>query len=95
MDNEFVEKELGNMLLGISVELGRQKIKIADMLKWKTGDIVKFNKTSGETLDILVNNKPIASGEVIVIDDKFAIRATDILSEEALIEKNKDELYAW
>ena len=95
MDNEFVKKELGNMLLGVSVELGRQKVKISDMLKWKTGDIVKFNKTSGETLDILVNNKPIASGEIIVIDYKFAIRATDILSEEALVEKNKDELYTW
>ena len=95
MDNEFIKKGLGNILLDVFVELGRQNAKISEMLRWEVGDIIKFDKTSGETLDILVNHKPIASGEIIVIDDKFAIRVTDILSEEALIEKNKDELYAW
>ncbi|MCD8492051.1 MAG: FliM/FliN family flagellar motor C-terminal domain-containing protein [Geovibrio sp.] len=63
------------------------------MLNWEKGTILKFNKTSGEPVDFLVNNKPLALGEVMVLDDRFAIRITEILDKEKLTEMYKDGIY--
>jgi flagellar motor switch protein FliN/FliY len=66
--------------LEISVELGRTKIPISDLLQLGQGSVIELAKLTGEPLDILVNQKLVARGEVVVINDKFGVRLTDIIS---------------
>lgn len=87
------KNQFGEVLFDIRVELGRKKVSIREMLNWEKGTILKFNKTSGEPVDYLVNNKPLALGEVMVLDDRFAIRITEILDKEKLTEMYKDGIY--
>ncbi|MGA1861840.1 FliM/FliN family flagellar motor switch protein [Deferribacter thermophilus] len=88
-----VKEEFGEIILKVVVELGREKVTIQEMLNWHTGSIVKLNKTSGESVDILVENRPIAKGEVMVIDEKFAVRVSDIYTLDNIIEKKRNGLY--
>jgi flagellar motor switch protein FliN/FliY len=64
--------------LHVTVELGRTKLAIQDLLKIGAGSVVALNKLVGEPLDVLVNGKPVARGEVVVVNEKFAVRLTDI-----------------
>ena len=66
--------------LEISVELGRTKIPISDLLQLGQGSVIELTKTTGEPLEILVNQKLVARGEVVVVNDKFGVRLTDIIS---------------
>jgi len=66
--------------LEISVNLGRTKLSIDELLKLGPGSIVELAKQAGDPMDILVNNKLIAHGEVVVIEDNFGIRITDIVN---------------
>ncbi|OFW81440.1 MAG: flagellar motor switch protein FliN [Alicyclobacillus sp. RIFOXYA1_FULL_53_8] len=66
--------------LTVTVELGRTKKTIRDILDLSSGAILELDKLAGEPVDILVNNKRIAIGEVVVIDENFGVRVTDILS---------------
>lgn len=68
--------------LEITVELGRTTKKIKEILEFAPDYIVELNKLAGETMDILVNGKFVARGEVVVIDENFAVRITDIVSSE-------------
>ncbi|WP_431030458.1 flagellar motor switch phosphatase FliY [Lysinibacillus sp. LZ02] len=74
-----------NMLLDIplqvSVELGRTKRSVKEILELSSGSIIELDKLAGEPVDILVNNRLIAKGEVVVIDENFGVRITDILSQ--------------
>ena len=73
-----------DLLLGVSlrvtVELGRTKMNIEEVLKLGPGSVVELDKLAGEPVDVLVNDRLIARGEVVVIDDRFGVRITDILS---------------
>jgi len=66
--------------LDVSVELGRVKILVNDLLQLGQGSIIELNKSVGEPLEIYINNKLIARGEVVVVDERFGIRVTDIIS---------------
>lgn len=66
--------------LEVSVNLGKTKLLIKELLKLGPGSIVELAKQVGEPMDILVNNKLIAHGEVVVIEDNFGIRITDIVN---------------
>ena len=66
--------------LEITVELGRTKIPISDLLQLGQGSVIGLAKLTGEPLEILVNQKLVARGEVVVINDKFGVRLTDIIS---------------
>jgi flagellar motor switch protein FliN/FliY len=66
--------------LEISVEIGRTRMLIGDMLKLGQGSVIELNKLSGEPVDIFVNNRLIARGEVLVSGDKFGVRIIDIIS---------------
>lgn len=66
--------------LQISVELGKTRRKIQEILELSPGSIIELDKMAGEPVDILVNGKIIANGEVVVIDDTFGVRITDILN---------------
>jgi len=74
-----------NMLLDIplqvTVELGRTKRSVKDILELVSGSIIELDKLAGEPVDILVNSRLIAKGEVVVIDENFGVRITDILSK--------------
>ena len=66
--------------LKVSVELGRTKILVQDLLKLHKGSVIELSKLAGEPLEVLVNDKVVAKGEVIVVNEKFGIRLTDIVS---------------
>lgn len=73
--------------LQITVELGRTKMAIKDILELGTGSIVELDKLAGEAVDLLVNGKLIAKGEVVVIDENFGLRITDIVSPAERVNK--------
>ncbi|MEK4485187.1 flagellar motor switch phosphatase FliY [Psychrobacillus sp. FSL H8-0484] len=67
--------------LQVTVELGRTKRTVKEVLELTSGSIIELDKLAGEPVDILVNNRHIAKGEVVVIDENFGVRITDILSQ--------------
>jgi len=71
--------------LEITVELGRTHRKISEILEFSPGMVIELDKLAGEPIDILVNGKFVAKGEVVVIDENFGIRITDIISIEKRI----------
>ncbi|NMM51235.1 flagellar motor switch phosphatase FliY [Paenibacillus aquistagni] len=73
--------------LRVTVELGRTHKQIKDILELSQGSIIELDKLAGEPVDILVNNKLIAKGEVVVIDENFGVRVTDILNQWDRIQK--------
>jgi len=73
--------------LQISVELGKVRKLIRDILELNLGSIIELDKMAGEPVDILVNGKIIAKGEVVVIEDSFGVRITDILTPEKRVMK--------
>ena len=68
--------------LPVSIELGRTKMAISDILALGPGSVVELNKLAGEPVDLLVNYKIVARGEVVVIDENFGVRITQLLSPE-------------
>ena len=86
LQNGAVGMEQGNIglimdvFMEMTVELGRTKKLIKDILGMGEGTIIELDKLAGEPVDILVNHKPIAKGEVVVIDENFGVRVTEILS---------------
>ncbi len=75
--------------LNVSVELGRSKVIIKDLLQLGQGSVLELDKLAGEPLEVLVNGKLIARGEVVVVNEKFGIRLTDIISPIERIETLK------
>jgi flagellar motor switch protein FliN/FliY len=71
---------LMDVSMELTVELGRTKWQIKDILGIGEGTIIELDKLAGEPVDILVNNNLIAKGEVVVIDENFGVRVTDIVS---------------
>lgn len=67
--------------LDVTVELGRSRMTIQDLLALSPGAVIELDKIAGEPLDIVVNDRLIARGEAVVINDKFGIRITDIISK--------------
>jgi flagellar motor switch protein FliN/FliY len=83
MDNPETNRRLELLLdvpLEVSVELGRARLSIQDLLNLSSGSVVELDKVAGEPLDILINDRLIARGEAVVVNDKFGIRLTDIVS---------------
>jgi len=72
--------------LQISVEVGRSKILLRDLLKMGEGYVIELDKLAGEPLDLYVNSKLIAKGEAVMVGDKFGIRLTDVVSTADRIE---------
>lgn len=66
--------------LNVTVELGRNKMLINDLLQLGQGSVIELTKLVGEPLEVMVNNRLVARGEVVVINEKFGVRLTDIVS---------------
>ena len=75
--------------LEVTVELGRTNMLVNDLLKLGQGSVIELEKMAGETLEILANQKLVARGEVVVINEKFGIRVTEIISPMERVEKLK------
>jgi len=71
----------------ISMEVGRSQISIRNLLQLNQGSVVELDRVAGESLDVLVNGTLIAHGEVVVVNDKFGIRLTDVISQTERIKK--------
>lgn len=86
-----VEKACLDVILDIpvtlSLEVGKSKISIRDLLKLNQGSVVELDRLAGEPLDVLVNGTLVAHGEVVVTNDKYGIRLTDVISAAERIQK--------
>ncbi|NWH04100.1 flagellar motor switch protein FliN [Desulfobacter latus] len=82
-DEEHGARELDFILdipLELSVELGKTKMLVNDLLQLSQGSIIELNKLAGEPLEVYINRKLIARGEVVVVNEKFGVRLTDVIT---------------
>lgn len=75
--------------VSISLEVGRTSISIRNLLQLNQGSVVELDRSAGEPLDVLVNGTLVAHAEVVVVNDKFGIRLTDVISASERMEKIK------
>ena len=73
--------------LQITVELGRTNMLVQDLLKLGQGSVIELSKPAGDTLEILANHRLIAKGDVVVMNDKYGIRLTEVISTLERLEK--------
>lgn len=76
--------------LKVSVELGRTKMMVNDLLQLGQGSVIELDKLAGEPMEILVNDKLVAMGEVVVVNEKFGVRLTDVVSQFGLGDLKSD-----
>ena len=74
----------------LAVEIGRTRMTIGETLALGPGSIVSLNRLAGEPVDLLVNGRPIARGEVVVVDEEFGLRVTEIVSVSAALARRDD-----
>lgn len=75
--------------LKVTVELGRTKMPVSELLNLTQGSVIELNKLAGEPMEVLVNDKLIARGEAVVVNEKFGVRLTDIISPAQRVEQLK------
>ncbi len=75
---------LSDVPVELAVEIGRTRMTVGATLELRPGSIVVLDRVAGEPVDLLVNGTPIARGEVVVIDEEFALRVTEVLGERAV-----------
>jgi flagellar motor switch protein FliN/FliY len=74
-------RRLSAVPVDLTVEVGRTRMTVGDTLELRQGSIITLNRMAGEPVDLLVNGTPIARGEVVVIDEQFGLRVTEVLGE--------------
>ncbi|MBI9044026.1 MAG: flagellar motor switch protein FliN [Anaerolineaceae bacterium] len=80
MENQENMKMLMDVNLKLSVELGRSMLTVSQILDLQTGSVVELDRIAGEPVDIYVNDRKIARGDVVVVDDKFGVRVTELIN---------------
>lgn len=88
-DSRFDDRGIDLLLdipLEVAVEVGRSRILVRDLLQLQEGSLVELDKLAGEPLDLYVNSRLIARGEAVVVNDKFGLRLTDVVSPSERIE---------
>ena len=75
-----------DVTLQVSVEVGRTRMTIQDLLQLGQGSVIELTKLAGEALDIYINGRLIARGEAVIVNEKFGVRITDIISEQDRLE---------
>ena len=78
--NESNIELLLDVSLRVTVELGRTRMKLSQILELQHGSVVELDRLAGDPVDIFVNDRMVAHGEVVVVDDKFGVRITDMIS---------------
>lgn len=71
----------------LSIEIGRARVSIRNLLQLNQGSVVELDRLAGEPLDVMVNGTLVAHGEVVVVNDKFGIRLTDVISAQERVKK--------
>lgn len=72
-----------NINVTLSIQVGKTRMKLKELIKLSKGTVIELNKMAGEPLDILVNDEPIAKGEVVVVNGNYGIRITDVTKDAA------------
>lgn len=75
---------LSDVNLNVKIELGRTKMLLEDVLKLGEGTVVELDKLAGDPVDIYVNDRPVARGEVLVLNDNFCVRISEILNKDGI-----------
>jgi flagellar motor switch protein FliN/FliY len=83
-------RRLSDVPVEVTVEMGRTQMTVGETLELRHGSIVTLNRMAGEPVDLLVNGTPIARGEVVVIDEQFGLRITDVVGQTAPAENGPD-----
>ncbi len=78
-----------DVTLQVSVEVGRARMSIQDLLQLGQGAVVELEKIAGEPLDIYMNGKQVAKGEAVIVNEKFGVRVTDVISREERVSRLK------
>jgi flagellar motor switch protein FliN/FliY len=78
-------RRLSDVPVDLTVEIGRTRLTVGETLELRQGSIVSLNRMAGEPVDLLVNGTPIARGEVVVIDEQFGLRLTEVLGGGASV----------
>jgi len=73
---------LMDVSLRVTVELGRTRMKLAQILELQHGSVVELDRLAGDPVDVFVNDRMVAHGEVVVVDDKFGVRITEMISAQ-------------
>ena len=95
LDGKDLPDQAGNLNfildipLEVSVELGRTRMLVNDLLKLGQGSVIELSKIAGETLEILANQRLIAKGEAVVVNEKFGVRLTEVISPIERLERLK------
>jgi flagellar motor switch protein FliN/FliY len=79
-------RRLSDVLMELSVEIGRTRMTVGETLQLRAGSIVTLERLAGEPVDLLVNGTPIARGEVVIVDEQFGLRVTEIVEGDAAAE---------
>jgi flagellar motor switch protein FliN len=79
-------RRLSAVPVDLSVEMGRTRMTVGETLELRQGSIITLNRMAGEPVDLLVNGTPIARGEVVVIDEQFGLRVTEVLGSGPMSE---------
>ena len=93
MTQPAVESESGNLglildvPLEVSVELGRVRMPVRQLLALTAGSVIELAKLAGEPLDVLINGRAVARGEAVMVNDKFGVRLTEIVSQSERVER--------
>ncbi|HEY8486914.1 MAG TPA: flagellar motor switch protein FliN [Limnochordales bacterium] len=69
-----------DVVVELSVELGRARLTLGEVMDLRRGSVIQLDKLAGEPADVLVNGKPIAKGEVVLLDEKFGVKINDIVT---------------
>lgn len=91
-DEDLQDRNLQMILdipLRVTVELGRTKMPVSELLNLAQGSVIELNKLAGEPLEVFVNDKLIARGEAVVVNEKFGVRLTDVISTRERVEQLK------
>lgn len=88
-DEEFNLDVILDVPVTISMEIGQTKISIRNLLQLNQGSVIELDRLAGEPLDVLINGTLIAHGEVVVVNEKFGIRLTDVISPVERVKKLK------
>lgn len=75
-----------DVYLQVSVEVGRTRMTIQDLLQLGQGSVIELTKLAGEPLDVYINDRLVARGEAVIVNEKFGVRITDIISQQERIE---------
>jgi len=87
--SEMNLKLILDVAVTLALEVGRAKMSVRELLQLAPGSVVELDRLAGEPLDVLVNGVRIARGEVVVVNEKFGIRLTDVVSETERMEQAK------